>query len=107
MSTETEDHRPENLRARIDALEARAKAAGSNTDKSMQDRLDALRRQEASIRGGAREAHHAKTARATGHADPTDDEYLYLETRIGETEQALAAGMAEGGKRLNRGPRPK
>ena len=107
MSTETEDDRLEGLRARIDALEARAKAAGPDTNRSMKDRLDGLRRQDRSIRRRGREAHPTTAAGTTGHGDPTDDEYLYLETQIGELEQALAAGIAEGSKRLNQTPRTK
>lgn len=82
MSTQTE--RIDEMRERINRLEAKAQEAGSQTKESMKSRADALRQQEAA----AREALRRRT-------DAADEKVRQLKAQIDATENALAAELAE------------
>jgi predicted nucleic acid-binding Zn-ribbon protein len=96
MSTKPTNERLDEIRRRIDALEAKAQAAGAGAKESIKGEIDALRRQEASARASLREPHHPKTSQISDHADPTKDKYLQIEQRLGAAEYALAAEIARG-----------
>jgi len=79
-------------------LEARAQAAGAGGKASIKGEIDALRRQEAS----ARAKHHRDAPRVAEHGEPTKDEYLQLEGRLGAAEARLAADIARGPGAIHR-----
>jgi TolA-binding protein len=95
MSTKRTEERLDEMRRRIDVLEARAQAAGVTAKDSIKREIDALR-QEASARAAAREAQDAEASETPARADPTKDKYLYLETRLGALEYEIAAEIARG-----------
>ena len=83
MSTKTEE-RIDEMRDRIDRLEARARADGGRAGESMQGRVEALRRQEASARAAVRE-----------HSPAAGLKVRLLEARLKTAEHGLAAELAE------------
>jgi hypothetical protein len=87
MTTKT-DERVDEIRDRIDRLDARAQAANSEVQGSMTEQVEALRRQEASARAAVREEHDAP-------ADTADEKLSLLESRLKRAEHALAAETAE------------
>jgi hypothetical protein len=88
MTTRTDD-RLDEIRDRIDRLDARGQAADSEARKSMSKQVEALRRQEASVRAAVREAHDARADAAA------EEELSLLESRLKSAEHALAAELAE------------
>jgi predicted nucleic acid-binding Zn-ribbon protein len=95
MSTGKPDERLDQIRDRIEALEARAKAAGAGAKASMKHEVDALRRHEASARAALRERHHPSSSEVRGRTGLTDDEYLQLERTVVAAENELAAEIAQ------------
>jgi predicted nucleic acid-binding Zn-ribbon protein len=95
MSTETTDSRLDQVRDRIDRLEAKAQAGGTETEASIKSHVDGLRRQEESARASFSHAVDTRASGASERAQAADDEFLVLETRLGAAEQALAAELAE------------
>ena len=86
MGTKT-DERIDEMRDRIDRLEARAQAAGGGARESMRGRADALRRQEASARAAVREHSHA-----------AESKLRQLESNLKAVDHALDAELAENKK---------
>jgi colicin import membrane protein len=76
--------RVDEIRERVNKLEAKANAAGAETKESMQGRIAALRQQEASARAAVRE-----------RADAADAKVDELGTRLRAAEDGLAADLAE------------
>jgi hypothetical protein len=95
MSTNRREERLDEIRRRIDVLEASAQAAGMTAKESIKREIDALR-QEASARAAAHEAHDPEASETPAHTDPSKDKYLYLETRLGALEYEIAAEIARG-----------
>jgi hypothetical protein len=95
MTTQTKDRRIDEMRHRIDRLEAKVQAAGADAKASMKSQLDALRRHEESTRAAFSEAVDAKASEASDHAQAANGKYLELESRLGAAEHALAADVAE------------
>jgi hypothetical protein len=96
MSTKATSERLDDVRRRIDMLEAGAQAAGAGVRDSIKAEIDALRRQEASARAALRDEHRPITARTPDHGDPTKDKYFEIEKRLGAAEYELAAKIARG-----------
>jgi chromosome segregation ATPase len=94
MNTETPNERLDEMRRRLDALEARARAAGVRASESIKAEIEALRRQEASARAALREEHRSSASEASEHADPTKDQYYEIEKRLGAVEDELAEEIA-------------
>lgn len=95
MSTKRTEERLDEMRRRIDVLEARVQAAGVTAKDSIKREIDALR-QEASARATARKGQDAEASETPAHGDPTKDKYLHLETRIGALEYEVATEIARG-----------
>lgn len=93
MSTKATDARLDEVRRRIDGLEAGAQQAGAAAKQSMKRKIAELRQQEASARTAAHKPDASGTAE---QGDPTKDKYLYLETRLGALETELAAEISRG-----------
>ena len=85
MTTMTMEQRLDGLGRQIEALEARARAGGSEPVPRMQRHIDALRRHEAHAR--------AVTGEARYEADGT---LAQLEARLDVADRSLAADAAEG-----------
>lgn len=94
MSTKAREQRLDEMHARIDALEARARTGGADVQRSMKGHLDALRGQESSIRSGSRLARGPGETASGERVHPTDDKYLALEERLGAAERELASQLA-------------
>jgi uncharacterized coiled-coil DUF342 family protein len=86
MSTKT-SARIDEMRDRIDQLEARVQADGGRAGESMKGRLDALRRQEASARAAVRD-----------HSPAAGLKVRLLEARLKVAEHGLAAELADNRK---------
>jgi hypothetical protein len=82
--TSKQAERIDEIRERINKLETKAHAAGAQTNQSMQDRIAALRQQEASARAAMRE-----------RVDAADAKVDQLGTRLRAAEHGLAADLAE------------
>jgi hypothetical protein len=83
MSIKT-DSRLDEVRERIDELDAKAQAAGDGAKQSIKGQVEALRQHEAAARAAAREAHEARTQKVE-----------QLQTRVKAAEHALTAELAD------------
>jgi hypothetical protein len=87
MTTETEA-RVDEIRDRIDRLDAFAQSGGSEVLEGISEQVEVLRRQEESARSAVRAAHDS-------HAPGVEDELSLLESRLRSAEHALAAELAD------------
>jgi hypothetical protein len=83
MSIKT-DNPLDEMRERIDELEAKAQAAGEGAKQSIKGQVEALRQHESAARAAAREAHEARTQNVE-----------QLQTRVKAAEHALTAELAD------------
>jgi hypothetical protein len=95
MSTEKTGEGRAHPRDAVDAMKARARAAGAAVEESLKDQDESLLRAEACGRAVVRNAERARASAVSEHGDPTKDEYFEIDKRVGGAEIALAEMVAE------------
>ena len=99
MSTKKTGEGRGSPRDSVDALKARAQAAGAAVEKSLDDQDESLLRAEASGQAAVRAAEQANVSE---RADPDRDKYFEIDKRVGGAEIALAEALAEAGQAPDR-----
>ena len=102
MSTKKTGERRAHPRDSVDAMEARARAAGAAVEESLRDQDESLLRAEACGQDAVRNAERANASAISEHADPTKDKYFEIDKRVGGAEIALAEALAEAGQARHR-----
>jgi hypothetical protein len=94
-TTKPRDTRLDEMHQRIDALEARARAAGTQAKTYMTGRVERLREQEASARTALHNAHEATSPKISERTNAAEDKVQELGTSLKAAEHGLAAELAE------------
>jgi hypothetical protein len=79
----------------VEALKAKAQAAGAAVEKSLDEQDESLLRAEASGRAAVRTADETNVSE---RADPERDKYFEIDKRVGGAEIALTEALAEAGQ---------
>jgi hypothetical protein len=102
MSTKKTGEGRDHPRDSVDALKARAQAAGAAVEESLKDQDESLLRAEACGQAAVRNAERANASAVSEHADPSKDKYFEIDKRVGGAEIALAEALAEAGQAPHR-----
>ncbi|HVM56993.1 MAG TPA: hypothetical protein VMT74_05990 [Gaiellaceae bacterium] len=94
----TMDDRLKEIGSRIDRLQESAKAAHGRAKDSAQERVAALRRQEASTRAAIKRANDRQAKNAAEKKQDAEERLEGLETKVKVTEHAMVADAAADGK---------
>ena len=95
MSTKKTGEGRAHPRDAVDAMKARARAAGAHVEESLKDQDESLLRAEACGRAAVRNAERANASTVSEHGGPTKDKYFEIDKRVGGAEIALAEALAE------------
>lgn len=99
MSTEKTGERRDHPRDPVDALKARAQAAGAAVDEELKGQDESLLRAEACGQAAVRNTERGDVSE---RADPSKDQYFEIDKRVGGAEIALAEALAEAGRAPHR-----